>query len=95
MDQIANDRKTTMAGQMSLFDMVAPEEKKQFEIRLPNCGEFTKEELLAMEKEVLGIYVSGHPLQEYEAKWRKNITKTTGDFALDEELGVARGINDG
>ena len=95
MDQIANDRKTTMAGQMSLFDMVAPEEKKQFEIRLPNCGEFTKEELLAMEKEVLGIYVSGHPLQEYEAKWRKNITKTTGDFALDEELGVACGINDG
>ena len=48
-----------------------------------------------MEKEVLGIYVSGHPLQEYEEKWRKNITKTTGDFALDEELGVARGINDG
>ena len=95
IDQIANDRKTTMAGQMSLFDMVAPEEKKQFEIRLPNCGEFTKEELLAMEKEVLGIYVSGHPLQEYEAKWRKNITKTTGDFTLDEELGVARGINEG
>ena len=95
IDQIVNDRKTTMAGQMSLFDMVAPEEKKQFEIRLPNCGEFTKEELLAMEKEVLGIYVSGHPLQEYEAKWRKNITKTTGDFTLDEELGVARGINEG
>ena len=95
MDQIANDRKTTMAGQMSLFDMVAPEEKKQFEVRLPNCGEFTKEELLAMEKDVLGIYVSGHPLQEYEAKWRKNITKTTGDFTLDEELGVARGINEG
>lgn len=95
IDQIANDRKTTMAGQMSLFDMVAPEEKKQFEIRLPNCGEFTKEELLAMEKEVLGIYVSGHPLQEYEAKWRKNITNTTGDFTLDEELGVARGINEG
>ena len=95
MDQIANDRKTTMAGQISLFDMVAPEEKKQFEIRLPNCGEFTKEELLAMEKEVLGIYVSGHPLQEYEAKWRKNITKTTGDFVLDEETGLACGVNDG
>lgn len=94
MDQITNDRKTTMAGQMSLFDMVAPEEKKQFEIRLPNCGEFSREEMLAMEKEVLGIYVSGHPLQEYEAKWRKNITKTTGDFVLDEESGTARGITD-
>ena len=94
MDQITNDRKTTMAGQMSLFDMVAPEEKKQFEIRLPDCGEFSREEVLAMEKEVLGIYVSGHPLQEYEAKWRKNITKTTGDFVLDEESGTARGITD-
>lgn len=94
MDQISNDRKTTMAGQMSLFDMVAPEEKKQFEIRLPDCGEFSREEMLAMEKEVLGIYVSGHPLQEYEAKWRKNITKTTGDFVLDEESGTARGITD-
>lgn len=94
MDQITNDRKTTMAGQMSLFDMVAPEEKKQFEIRLPDCGEFSREEMLAMEKEVLGIYVSGHPLQEYEAKWRKNITKTTGDFVLDEESGTARGITD-
>lgn len=94
MDQITNDRKTTMAGQMSLFDMVAPEEKKQFEIRLPDCGEFSGEELLAMEKEVLGIYVSGHPLQEYEAKWRKNITKTTADFVLDEESGTAAGITD-
>ncbi len=56
---------------------------------------FRGKRLLAMEKEVLGIYVSGHPLQEYEAKWRKNITKTTGDFVLDEESGIARGIKKG
>ncbi len=52
--------------------------------------EYPKEELLAMEKEVLGIYVSGHPLEEYEERWRKNISHVTTDFALDEETGEVR-----
>ena len=63
------------------------EEKESFDVKMPDVGEYSKEMLLAFEKEVLGIYVSGHPLEEYEAIWRKRITKTTADFALDEETG--------
>ncbi|MCD7921359.1 MAG: DNA polymerase III subunit alpha [Clostridiales bacterium] len=87
LDSVIQQRKRSMDGQMSLFDLVPEEEKSQFEIRFPDVSEYPKEELLAMEKEVLGIYVSGHPLEEYEAKWRKNITHVTSDFVLDEETG--------
>jgi DNA polymerase-3 subunit alpha len=94
VDQVNHDRKNTMAGQMTLFDMMAPEEKSEYELILPDVGEFTKEELLAAEKEVLGIYISGHPLEEYEEKWKKNITAVTADFRLDEESGEVK-IQDG
>ena len=83
-----------MAGQMSLFDFVAEEDKKDFEIRMPDVEEYDKEQLLAFEKEVLGIYVSGHPLEEYEAAWRKKISNTTADFAYDEEVQGVR-VKDG
>ncbi|MCC8151902.1 MAG: DNA polymerase III subunit alpha [Lachnospiraceae bacterium] len=94
LDSVNQERKHSMAGQMSLFDLVGEEEKARYEIRLPEVDEFPKEEMLAMEKEVLGIYVSGHPLEEYEEKWRKNITHVTGDFLLDEETGEMR-VRDG
>lgn len=87
MDHIHNDKKNNMAGQMTLFDIVPEEEKDNFDIRLPDVGEYSKEMLLAFEKEVLGVYISGHPLEEYEELWRKQITATTADFVLDEESG--------
>ncbi|MBO5167126.1 MAG: DNA polymerase III subunit alpha [Lachnospiraceae bacterium] len=87
MDHIQKDKKNNMAGQLSLFDIVQEEEKDSFDVKMPDVGEYSKEMLLGFEKEVLGIYVSGHPLEEYEAIWRKRITKTTADFALDEETG--------
>ncbi len=87
MDHIQKDKKNNMAGQMSLFDIVQEEEKDSFDVKMPDVGEYSKEMRLAFEKEVLGIYVSGHPLEEYEASWRKRITRTTADFALDEETG--------
>ena len=77
-----------MAGQISLFDIAGEEEKEDYDIKLPDVGEYSKEMMLTFEKEVLGIYVSGHPLEEYEQLWRKNITNTTKDFTLDEELGA-------
>lgn len=86
MDHIQQDKKNNMAGQISLFDIVSEEEKEDYEIKLPDVGEYSKEMKLAFEKEVLGIYISGHPLEEYQDLWRKNITNTTADFALDEEL---------
>ncbi len=88
MDSVSKEKKTSMAGQMTLFDLVAEEDKKEFDIQLPNVPEFEKEELLFMEKEVLGVYISGHPLEEYQEKWQKNITKVTTDFYVDEETGI-------
>ena len=87
MDAGLQNKKNNLAGQMSLFDLVSEEEKSAYEIRLPDVGEYSKEILLGFEKEVLGIYVSGHPLEEYEQTWKKHITRTTADFALDEETG--------
>lgn len=87
VDQVTQEKKYSMSGQMTLFDMVSEEQKSEFDIPLPNVGEYEKETMLAFEKEVLGIYVSGHPMEEYEAKWKKSITATTMDFQLDEENG--------
>ncbi len=94
LDSIHQEKKHSMAGQMSLFDLVSEEDKKDYEITMPDVGEYDKESLLGFEKEVLGIYVSGHPLEEYEERWRKNISATTADFLLDEETGEAK-IKDG
>lgn len=94
MDQVAQERKYSMAGQMSLFDIVDEAQKEEFEITFPDVGEYQKETMLAFEKEVLGIYISGHPLEEYEEKWRKNISATTLDFQLDEETGCTK-VHDG
>ena len=85
LDSIHQDKKNNMAGQISLFDIAGEEEKESYEIRLPDVGEFEKETLLAFEKEVLGVYISGHPLEEYQEIWQKNITHKTTDFLLDEE----------
>lgn len=86
LDKVAQDRKWGMTGQMNIFDLLGEEEKKQFQVEYPNVEEFDKEEKLAMEKEVLGIYVSGHPLEEYVDVLQKFTTATTKDFTVDEEL---------
>ena len=94
MDSTAQSQKTMMTGQMSLFDLVDEDQKESFQAKLPDVGEYPKELLLSFEKEVLGIYVSGHPLEEYEERWRKNITAVTSDFQLDEETNRTR-VRDG
>ena len=90
MDNQAQEKKKSLAGQMSLFDFASEEDKKAFEIQYPAVDEYSKEIKLGFEKEVLGIYLSGHPLEEYEAKWRKNISAVTTDFLLDEETGEVK-----
>ena len=94
LDQVNREKKNSMTGQMSLFDIVGEEQKSEFDIPLPNVGEYEKSTKLAFEKEVLGIYLSGHPMEEYEEQWRKGISKTTQDFQFDEELGFSR-VRDG
>jgi len=90
MDQQVQTKKKSLAGQMSLFDLVSEEEKKAYEIQYPNVGEYSKEIKLGFEKEVIGIYLTGHPLEEYEEKWRKIISAVTSDFLLDEESGEVK-----
>lgn len=94
IDHVNQEKKYSMTGQMSLFDMVDEEQKKEFQIRMPDVGEYTKENLLAFEKEVLGIYISGHPLEEYEEQWKKNISAVTTEFQLDEDSGRSK-VHDG
>ena len=90
MEQVNQERKYSMTGQMSLFDFVDEEQKKEFDIPLPNVGEYEKETRLAFEKEVLGVYLTGHPLEDYEEKWKKSISRTTLDFQIDEETGRSK-----
>lgn len=85
VDRIADERKKGIEGQMSLFDIVSDEDKSEYDIQLPDLKEYDKETLLGFEKEILGIYVSGHPLEEYEQLWKKNITKMSTDFVFQEE----------
>ncbi|WP_029324092.1 DNA polymerase III subunit alpha [Butyrivibrio sp. AE3004] len=85
MDQLHDKNKNSVAGQMSLFDFAPKEVKEQFEIKLPDVGEYPKDMRLEFEKEVLDVYLSGHPLEEYEGLWKKHITAKTTDFYLDDE----------
>ena len=80
LDGVNQEKKHTMSGQMSLFDFAAPEDQKELEVTMPDVGEYDKEMVLAFEKEVLGVYISGHPLEEYVDTLKKNITRTTADF---------------
>ena len=94
LDQAEQSKKNAMTGQMSLFDFMQPEEKKAYSVKLPPIGEYPREQMLAFEKEVLGIYVSGHPLEEYEEYWRKNVSYCTTDFYYEEERKGSR-VKDG
>lgn len=90
VDDVVRRKKTGLEGQMSLFDFVGEEDKKDYEVHYPNVEEFPKEVLLGFEKEVLGIYLSGHPLEDYLGKMKKNVTANAADFVREEESGTIR-----
>lgn len=90
MDHVTKEKKNNLAGQLSLFDIAGEDQKDEFDIRMPDVPEYPKEMVLAFEKEVLGIYLSGHPLESYQEMWQRYITNMTNDFALDEETGEVR-----
>lgn len=94
IDQKNREKKIDIAGQMSLFDLMGEEERQTYEVRFSDVGEYEKEELLNFEKEVLGVYVSGHPMEAHYEKWKKNVTAVTSDFNVDDETGAAR-VRDG
>ncbi|MDR3756018.1 DNA polymerase III subunit alpha [Enterocloster sp.] len=94
LESKARERKSVIEGQLSLFDIAGEEERDNFQITFPEVGEYTKEELLVFEKEILGVYISGHPLEDYKDVWQKTVTATASDFIVDEEAGGAR-VTDG
>ncbi len=85
LESVNQEKKNSMAGQMTLFDLAGEEEKEAYEVQMPNVPEYEKEVLLAFEKEVLGIYVSGHPLENYAGLLKKNVTAQAADFQPDED----------
>lgn len=94
LDEVARERKVATTGQMSFFDLMDSEEKQEYAVQMPPVGEYDEEQLLAFEKEVLGVYISGHPLEVYRGILEKNTDAVTTDFVLDEESGVAK-VKDG
>ena len=95
MDDAANEKKRSIAGQMSLFDLMGEDEADAVKLySLPDAEDFPEELTLSNEKEVLGVYISGHPLQALEGVWKKNITKRTTEL-LRDEFGHITGVRDG
>lgn len=90
MDRLSHEKKNTLSGQISLFDLVPEEDKKDYEVRMPDVEDFDTQQMLTFEKEVLGVYISGRPLEKYQEKLSKNITNQTSDFMIDDETGQTK-----
>jgi DNA polymerase-3 subunit alpha len=94
MNGVSSAKKRNAEGQLSLFEALG-EEVDAHADNLPDIAEFPKNKLLADEKEVLGIYVSGHPVSEYEQELARVITNTASDFVYEQEREGESGISDG
>ena len=90
LEGISHEKKATMTGQLSLFDFASDEDKEELETKFPDVGEYDKEMILVFEKEVLGLYISGHPLEDYVDVMKRNITRQTIDFAIADGERVPR-----
>lgn len=89
LDSVTNQRKKNIDGQLSLFSTLT-EEFKEIEIKFPDIKEFDKKYKLAMEKEMTGLYLTGHPLEEYEEALKRQTSAKTidiiGDGSLEEDI---------
>ena len=84
IDNISSDKKRNIDGQISLF---STEELKNPEVRYPEIKEFNKKNLLAMEKEMTGLYITGHPLDDYTQSLKMQTTNEISKiFSVHETL---------
>ncbi len=90
LEDEAKNKKDTISGQLSLFDMGEGSLNPELAFKLPDVGEYEKETLLQFEKEYLGVYVSGHPLDSCMDVWKRNVTKNASDFILDDTTGLVK-----
>ena len=98
MDAVADSRRQNLEGQMDFFSMAAGPDSKAAvkEIPLPNIDEYTPEQLMLMEKETTGLYLSGHPMDQYRDAVRRLGAPTIGSILADfaQEGGPTRFADD-
>ncbi len=82
MDNVSSTRKHNLEGQMGLFGML--EEENSSSIPIPKLPELKKADMMAMEKETTGIYLSGHPMDDYR-QYLKNTHVVPMAKLMDEE----------
>ncbi len=81
IDDISQNKKKNIEGQISLFnDDMSDEVHTAVEDHFPKINEYSSEEILGMEKETMGLYLSGHPLDEYRVQLERVTTATTSDI---------------
>lgn len=105
LDGVQQSRKSKVEGQLSLFEIPGEGHSMKAEDSFPDLNEFPPKMLLAMEKEMLGLYITGHPLKEFEEEIRSQATINSSDLveggsdgAESTEAGIGaggRGLMDG
>jgi len=80
MDSVADSRRRNVEGQMGFFDMGGMEEPQTDKISVPNLPELSKQDRMSMEKEVTGLYLSGHPMDDYRAALRSAQVSSIGEI---------------
>lgn len=96
IDAVVNQKKRNIEGQFSLFDNIASTNMDiALDEDMPNLPEYNEKILLAMEKEIVGVYLSGHPLSEYENELDNVATTNTSEIAEIRESEENNNISDG
>ena len=90
---VAAEKKKNATGQMSLLDFVDESEQQQYHVQYPDMPEFSKDIILSGEKKMLGLYISGHPLDDYREMLDEETDIKTTDFEVDEETGLAEAVD--
>lgn len=84
LERVSNDKKKSATGQMSIMDILAPEDTEEFKMVYPDIPEMDMDLLLSSEKQVLGLYVSGHPLSDYRQVLEEMTDISTTAFDMGE-----------
>ncbi len=97
LSDLSTKNKKVMEGQINFFDLNSEEAEKQKEDVLPDIKEFSEKQTLAYEKEIVGLYLTGHPLNEFMDVIEKNATVNSKDFIveLDEFDNLQTKVDDG
>ncbi len=101
LDSVANSKKRNVEGQMGMFDLLlGDQEEVKSTVRVPNIPELSKKELMQMEKETTGLYLTGHPMDDYRdilkrakvvciADIMESFASETGQFHDEQQVSIA------